>query len=474
MDVFSATSEATKYSRTHSAPAVCHYEGLIRRFGHAATDRQSAYLDRDQITSFANVDVLESAIVQVVEVYNVLTYAEVRDRFEEIQAITRTGFDTAVLEDKVTRQGMMDRVSAAMIVVPLVANETPFTPVNKSGDKREVMRKLMNRIIMETLDEHNDVVYLGEDCRHGGYYVITEGVADKYSGQIFDFPPDETSLLGTAMGFSQLGLTPIVEIPYAKYLDCGADMFYEIALMHWLSAGKCKNGMIIRVQGFDRGLFGGNFHTHNTLQHIPPGVDVVCFSNGEDYVRGFRNAVLQAKAGRVVMLVDCTQLLNLRHLLGHDKKWERVYPSKHGDFPLMSFHQVRLHGSNPECKAKWGIVTYGNGVVTALQARGVLSGSKQFSQDDIDVIDCPYLSETPDGLKEISMGYSGLLFADICKTGPGSNVLANTIVSLQGEGKLPERWEHVAAPRTYNPLGSTSTFLNTEDIVSGIIRLADK
>jgi hypothetical protein len=43
-------------------------------------------------------------------------------------------------------------------------------------------------------------------------------------------------------------------------------------------------------------VFGGNFHTHNAL-HIPPGVDVVCFSNGADYARGMRYAVRQAKAG---------------------------------------------------------------------------------------------------------------------------------------------------------------------------------
>jgi pyruvate/2-oxoglutarate/acetoin dehydrogenase E1 component len=44
---------------------------------------------------------------------------------------------------------------------------------------------------------------------------------------VLDFPPDETSLLG-AMRLCTLGLTPIIEIPYAKYLDCGADMFHEI------------------------------------------------------------------------------------------------------------------------------------------------------------------------------------------------------------------------------------------------------
>ena len=47
---------------------------------------------------------------------------------------------------------------------------------------------------------------------------------------------------------------PIVEIPYAKYLDCGADMFFEAVIAAWLSNGQKPNGMIIRLQGFDRGI----------------------------------------------------------------------------------------------------------------------------------------------------------------------------------------------------------------------------
>jgi hypothetical protein len=102
-------------------------------------------------------------------------------------------------------------------------------------------------------------------------------------------------------------------------------MFFEACVSTWLSGGKRGDGMVVRLQGFDRGTFGGNFHTHNML-HMPPGIDVVCFSNGEDYVRGFRNAVKQAKGGRLVMLVDCTALLNLRHLHAQDKDrgWERA------------------------------------------------------------------------------------------------------------------------------------------------------
>ena len=64
------------------------------------------------------------------------------------------------------------------------------------------------------------------------------------------------------------------------------------------------------------------------MSHIPPGVDVLCYSNGLDYVRGFRNAITQARNGRVVVLVDCTNLLNLRHLHAKDRAWETAYPDE--------------------------------------------------------------------------------------------------------------------------------------------------
>lgn len=162
------------------------------------------------------------------------------------------------------------------------------------------MRKLMTSSIAESLRDFPELVYLGEDVEHGGYYLVTEGLAQKFPGrvrsvhtcapqrfaapqhvmgecmntsamectsdgadnggeggpsadytlrappptpqpppwlshQVRDMPPDETSLLGVGLGLAQGGLLPVVELPYAKYLDCGADMFHEIVALQWLS-----------------------------------------------------------------------------------------------------------------------------------------------------------------------------------------------------------------------------------------------
>lgn len=305
---------------------------------------------------------------------------------------------------------------------------------------------------------------------------MTDGLKNRYPSQVLDFPPDETTLIGAAIGFSQSGICPIVEIPYAKYLDCGADMFFEAALLHWLTAGQQSNGMVVRLQGFDRGTFGGNFHTHNML-HMPPGVDVLCYSNGLDYVRGFRNAIVQARAGRIVMLVDSTNLLNLRHLFDKDRAWERYYPRDINE--MMGYHDVIRYTSSPALTnaGKVAIITYGNGVISALQGRREWlqgrsldlypSSNQEGGYSAVDVIDCPLLSDVPNGLKEMLLhNYDHVIFADVCKL--GLSPLSSAVVQLQAEKLLPASWLCVSAPRTYNPLGSTITFLGPDDIVHAL------
>lgn len=298
-----------------------------------------------------------------------------------------------------------------------------------------------------------------------------------------NFPPDETTLVGAAIGFSQSGLVPILEIPYAKYLDCAADMFYEAVLANWLSNGQQPNGMVVRLQGFDKGIFGGNFHTHNIL-HMPPGLDVVCFSNGRDYVRGMRNALRQARAGRVVMLVDSTDLLNRRHLVDADKDdaWLSVYPEAAADDGEMPFDEIVVYAppsmqgaagssSSVSSQKKIVIVSYGNGVPTSLIARTALQSRLESSNAHITVVDCPYISGVPTQLKEYlsSNDADVVVFADVCKQGAGMP-LGGMALNLQNEGALKrvKQWRVIGAVPTYNPLGNSLTFLSAEDIVDSV------
>eukprot|EP01062_Namystynia_karyoxenos_P078300 TRINITY_DN8045_c10_g1_i1.p1 TRINITY_DN8045_c10_g1~~TRINITY_DN8045_c10_g1_i1.p1 ORF type:complete len:839 (+),score=252.98 TRINITY_DN8045_c10_g1_i1:73-2589(+) len=477
LEMWKATRDAVEYSRKRRRPSFLLWRNVPRRFGHAATDRQLAYMTKEEVERERARNPLRTACAQAVR-EGVATPGELAAMWGDLWERTRRAFDVAVNEPKVTSRDAVLGFTAQPLpsetrsAAGYVRRHDPEAVRAAAPKDRHVMRKRMTQVFAEALEEDPSVVYIGEDCEHGGYYLVTEGLAQRFPGRVRDFPPEETALMGAAIGYAQVGLTPIVEIPYAKYLDCGADQFFEAALMNWLSAGKQPNGMVIRLQGFDRGVFGGNFHTHNTL-HLPPGLDVVCFSNGPDYQRGMRRALQMARKGRVVMSVDCTALLNARHVMEGDGLWE-MPAAPAGEEG--SFDEVTVHGSG----TRLAIVTYGNGVVTALQARDVLLRN---GVEGVVVVDAPLLSRTPKGLEEVlrgecpwrqhAHGIERVVFADICKF--GQHPLGATVCNLQSKGLLPgSYWEVVAAQPTYNPLGTYLTFLNAQDVVDACARVLSR
>ena len=168
----------------------------------------------------------------------------------------------------------------------------------------------------------------------------------------------------------------------------------------------------------------------------------------------------QAAAGRVVMSVDCTALLNQRHYAdptveqggqGQQRQaWMTEYPHDRSD--MMTFEEVTrypVHSSASGGSSGSGggvaataegqsvaVVTYGNGVVTALEA---LAGMPAEEAAGVVVIDSPYLSAVPQQLREAVAEFDVVLFAEICKDGPGAPLLSHAC-ALHNEGALPQSW----------------------------------
>ena len=71
------------------------------------------------------------------------------------------------------------------------------------------------------------------------------------------------------------------------------------------------------------------------------------------------------------MSVDCTHLLNLRHVEDKDNAWMTAYPGEGDDDEPYSFDQVIAYGAPADNDA--AVVSYGDGVVVALQVRFAMS-----------------------------------------------------------------------------------------------------
>ena len=351
--ILRASRDATEYVRTTRKPATLLLSNLSRRFGHAATDRQAAYLSdaeiRAQLARDPVVDALAAAIHagivpnldaaleenirigelareafaaaraeprEMTEAALVARCGPQRRRRDAVEAVrhdapptesTKPSADeTTEARSALTKPSADETAEAGSALTKPSADETAEAGSASRTTKPSDMRQLMTRAITELMSGNERIVYVGEDVEHGGYYRVSEGLKDKFGRRrCFDWPPDEASLVGAGIGLAQAGRVPIVEIPYAAYLSCGYNQFVEACFLHWLSDGKQPNGMVFRMQGFDEGIFGGHFHTANGPPVFGiPGLEVLCFSNGRDWARGLRSCLRHAEVGGVSMLLD--------------------------------------------------------------------------------------------------------------------------------------------------------------------------
>eukprot|EP00041_Stephanoeca_diplocostata_P027157 m.744725 g.744725 ORF g.744725 m.744725 type:complete len:472 (-) comp23124_c0_seq33:1502-2917(-) len=218
LDTWRGISTAVSLARRSSKPVAIIYTNVPRRFGHAVSDQQEEHSTREWIQESRERNPLSGACRQAVEA-GYTTFPELAALARQVEQDTSAAFASAVSEAKLSsRTELLTRVSKPLVAM---TTHTSTTDADNGTGRSKVMRYNMTQAIEETLRTYPNAVYIGEDVEHGGYYRITNGLKRKFDARIRDFPPDETSLLGIALGFAQCGLLPIVEMPYAKYLDCG-------------------------------------------------------------------------------------------------------------------------------------------------------------------------------------------------------------------------------------------------------------
>ena len=76
------------------------FKNITRRFGHAATDRQAAYLSNDEISNAYMFNPLSNVFHQAIE-ENIIDRNSLSKRFEEFSEMVSNSFQEASLEPKI-------------------------------------------------------------------------------------------------------------------------------------------------------------------------------------------------------------------------------------------------------------------------------------------------------------------------------------------------------------------------------------
>ncbi len=477
IDLIEKSKEAESYCRNHRSPVFIHMK-TIRLMGHAGSDIESGYHKQETIekTEF-NDPLLHSSRILIQN--RCLSADDILNLYESARRTINHVCESAAKRPKLkTAENVMESITANTFnrTVPTIPGqkdrEAIFGKESVRLGRPQHMAKLLNYGLSDIMLRYPNTLVFGEDvAQKGGVYHVT---ADLYSQfgmrRVFNSPLDETSIIGSAIGFAHNGFVPIPEIQFLAYFHNAEDQLRgEASTLAFFSEGQFMNPMVLRVPGlaYQKG-FGGHFHNDNSLAVFRdlPGVILACPSNGHDAVKMLRTAVREAyKNGRITVFVEPIALYMIKDLhKPKDGEWNFKYPDLKEELPIGEF------GEYGRGKALT-IITYGNGLYLSLQAQKEI---EKKLKKKIKVIDLRWLSDInlPNLLKAIGTCAKVLIVDECRKRGCHGEGLIADMASVTNK-RLTIKLH--AAEDSFIPLGeaATVTLPSKESIIKHALELVN-
>ncbi|MEO5812564.1 MAG: thiamine pyrophosphate-dependent enzyme [Rhodanobacter sp.] len=257
------------------------------------------------------------------------------------------------------------------------------------------MAILINQALHDLLAKYPETLVFGEDvAQKGGVYTVTKGLHKVFKGsRVFNTLLDETTILGLAQGYANMGMLPIPEIQYLAYFHNACDQIRgEAASLQFFSNDQYRNPMVLRIAslGYQRG-FGGHFHNDNSITPLRdiPGLVVGCPSRGDDAALMLRTLLALAKVdGRVCAFLEPIALYMAKDLYEPgDGQWQFNYPPPD---QAMALGEGRVYAQSANDLV---IITFGNGVPMALRAARTITAELKWK---VRVVDLRWLAPLND------------------------------------------------------------------------------
>ncbi|HET8897387.1 MAG TPA: thiamine pyrophosphate-dependent enzyme, partial [Rhodanobacteraceae bacterium] len=330
----------------------------------------------------------------------------------------------------------------------------------------------IGQALFELMAKYPASLLFGEDvAQKGGVYTVTKGLHKAFKGsRIFNTLLDETTILGLAQGYANMGFLPLPEIQYLAYFHNACDQIRgEAASLQFFSNDQYRNPMLMRVAslGYQKG-FGGHFHNDNSITALRdiPGLVVGCPSRGDDAALMLRTlAALAQVDGRVCAFLEPIALYMTKDLYAAgDGAWQFEYPAPG---TAMTLGEGRIY----DAKAKDLVVfTFGNGVPMALRAARRLQQELQWK---VRVVDLRWLAPLNDAfIAAEARTAKRILVLDEGRKSAGVGEGVITAIVEAGLGAIP--LARVVGADTFTPLAGAALLVlpGEQDVVDAARRLA--
>ena len=486
-EIWERVGAAVEHCRELRAPVFLHLPTL-RLWGHAGSDVESSYRDRETIDRDLERDPLLLNARRIVAL-GLASGSRLRDVALKARILVEEAVQEAVRRDQLSSRDSVvatlapydePRIRAAASRAPLAeARELAYDgalPEVAHAPSRRTLAAHINAALTDEMLRRPEVLIFGEDVgRKGGVYNVTSNLQDRFGGsRVFDTLLDETTILGVAQGAGLLGLLPVAEIQYLAYLHNAIDQLRgEACSTQFFSSGQFQTPMVVRIAAFayQRG-FGGHFHNDNAIGALRdiPGILLAAPARGDDAARMLRAAIACAsECGRVVGFLEPIALYHEKDLYeSGDSDWLTTYPAPGSETAALLPGEVGVYH---EDRSDLLIVSYANGLRFSLRAARELEDRHGIRAR---VLDLRWLAPLPfAAVQQHARDCGAVLIADECRATGGG--VAQALVAHLAESGFRGPLKSVCSADSYVPLGPAAdcVLLQESEIVDAARYLLD-
>ncbi|HEX7339795.1 MAG TPA: thiamine pyrophosphate-dependent enzyme [Rhodanobacteraceae bacterium] len=479
---YADVQRAVEHCRTTRRPTFLHL-GVTRLMGHAGTDFEIEWRSVEELMALEATDPLLRSAALALE-----TGLYTKDQLLDVYEATRKRcFAAAELADQRPKLTTLQQVMAPLapyhadnVQAEAARTADEATRVKVFGGAGKLPEKqpprhlaiLINQALHDVMAKYPETLLFGEDvAQKGGVYTVTRGLQKTFRGtRVFNTLLDETTILGLAQGYANMGFLPLPEIQYLAYLHNAADQIRgEAASLQFFSNDQYRNPMVVRIAslGYQRG-FGGHFHNDNSIAALRdiPGLVAGCPSRGDDAAMMLRTLMALAKVdGRVCAFLEPIALYMTKDLYEPgDGQWQFAYPAPE---QAMTLGEGRVYDEGANDLV---IITFGNGVPMSLRAARRI---KEKHGWNVRVVDLRWLVPLNEAfVVEQARTAKRLLVVDEGRHSAGVGEGVITAITEAGLGATPLR--RVVGADTFTPLAGAAFLVlpGEDDIVEAADQLA--
>jgi 2-oxoisovalerate dehydrogenase E1 component len=454
-DVVKTARQAFHLARSKKVPVFVRMR-CVRLLGHAGSDIELQYNTLEQIERTEKQDPLLHTARMLLEA-GWMNEQAILTLYKDNRALIEAKA-TAALKTK--KLDSAEQIASTVIPDATYYRSSPGMPDEASrqaifaeqANQLKLKRNLCQQINFALTDlmlRYPQIVIFGEDVgKKGGVYRVTADLQKRFGPRrVFDTLLDETTILGTAIGFAHNGFIPIPEIQFLAYLHNAEDQLRgEASTLSFFSKGQYQNPMVIRIASwaYQKG-FGGHFHNDNAIGVLRdlPGVIVATPSHGEDAAKMLRTCVkLAHEQRRVVVFLEPIALYMTKDLHeAGDNLWLSEYPDPS---EMIELGDISEHG-----KGDIAILSFANGYYLSRQAAAILESQHQIQTK---VIDIRWLNPLPiEAILQAVRGAKHIVIVD--ESRKSGSVSEGIWTLLQENSSRPLSISRITASDCFIPLG---------------------